>query len=344
MKTISLALICLLIKLCAAESLYAQGTAFTYQGRLNDGGSPAGGSYDLTFTIYDSTNIPGNVIAGPITNSATLVSNGLFTTTLDFGSNVFNGNAAWLEIGVRTNGNAAFATLSPRQQLTPTPYAMFANTASNLSGTVSASQLSGTLAVMQLPSAVITNNQSGVTMSGAFTGSFIGNGSGLTNIGGSTAGNYVFAYDTTTQTPPSYYYTNITFNSVIQTNGWYYTSSNATFTATQNGLCLVQYTATIANPPGTSYFSYIELKAVINNNTTAISGSDASNYVSPNTNGVAGQFLSRSFITYVSSGQQLSFQFCANGVASARLLPELEILNGQASYAPSFSVTIVRIQ
>lgn len=141
MKTLPLiaAVCCSLF--AAFNSSFAQGTAFTYQGRLNNSGNPASGSYDLTFTIYDSTNIPGNVIAGPITNSATLVSNGLFTTTLDFGSNVFNGNAAWLEIGVRTNGNAAFATLSPRQQLTPTPYAMFANTASNLVGTVSASQI-----------------------------------------------------------------------------------------------------------------------------------------------------------------------------------------------------------
>ena len=32
--------------------LIAQGTAFTYQGQLNDGGSPANGSYDLEFKIY----------------------------------------------------------------------------------------------------------------------------------------------------------------------------------------------------------------------------------------------------------------------------------------------------
>ena len=53
------------------SSVFAQGTAFTYQGRLNDGASPANGVYDLRFTIYDSTNFPGVVIAGPLTNSAT---------------------------------------------------------------------------------------------------------------------------------------------------------------------------------------------------------------------------------------------------------------------------------
>ena len=64
------------------STIFAQGTAFMYQGRLSDGGSPANGNYDLRFTIYDSTNVPGTVIAGPLTNSATAVSNGLFTVNL----------------------------------------------------------------------------------------------------------------------------------------------------------------------------------------------------------------------------------------------------------------------
>jgi len=61
----------------------AQSTAFTYQGRLNDGGVPASGSYDLAFTLFGvSSN--GTGLAGPITNSATAVYNGLFAVTLDF--------------------------------------------------------------------------------------------------------------------------------------------------------------------------------------------------------------------------------------------------------------------
>ena len=64
-------------------STLSQGSAFTYQGRLNDGGSPAGGIYDLRFTIYDSL-ASGTGVAGPLTNSATGVTNGLFTVTLDF--------------------------------------------------------------------------------------------------------------------------------------------------------------------------------------------------------------------------------------------------------------------
>ena len=116
-----------------SHETFAQGTAFTYQGRLNNGGSPANGSYDLTFTMY-ATNSGGSVFIGPLTNSAVGVTNGLFTVPLDFGSGIFDGNPRWLEIGVRTNGSVSFTTLSPRQQLTPTPYAIFANTASQLTG------------------------------------------------------------------------------------------------------------------------------------------------------------------------------------------------------------------
>lgn len=102
----------------------AQGTtAFTFQGRLNTTGGAATGSYDMTFAIWDA-NAAGDLIAGPITNSAVAVTNGLFTVTLNFGPGVFNGTNYWVEMAVCTNGSSNFVTLVPRQQLTPTPYAL----------------------------------------------------------------------------------------------------------------------------------------------------------------------------------------------------------------------------
>src|SRR5262245_6930485 len=119
--------------LVSAARVAAQGTAFTYQGRLNDGGGAASGSYDLRFAVYDAGS-GGNLIAGPVTNSATGVSNGLFAVGLDFGAGVFTGPGRWLEIGVRTNSGSpgAFTTLGQRQALTASPYAIFASAASNL--------------------------------------------------------------------------------------------------------------------------------------------------------------------------------------------------------------------
>ena len=110
---------------------FAQGTAFTYQGRLNDGGTPASGAYDLTFAVFDAASI-GAQVGATLTNAAVAVSNGLFTVTLDFGAGIFTGPDRWLEIGVATNGDGGFVTLSPRQALLPAPYAIYANTASTV--------------------------------------------------------------------------------------------------------------------------------------------------------------------------------------------------------------------
>src|SRR5665213_1940746 len=117
-------------------------------------------------------------VAGPLTNSPLVVTNGLFTVQLDFGG-VFDGSARWLDIGVRTNGSAGgFTPLSARREILPAPYALFASTASNVSGTVSAANLSGTVALAQLPATVVTNGASGVNISGTFSG----NGAGVTNV------------------------------------------------------------------------------------------------------------------------------------------------------------------
>jgi hypothetical protein len=126
MKTKSAALCLLTFVLCL--SAFAQGTAFTYQGRLNVGANPANGTYDLQFTPYGLAS-GGSGVAAPLTKSPVGVTNGLFTVTLDFGAGVFTGASRWLEIGVRTNGGASFTVLSPRQPLTPTPYALYAPSA-----------------------------------------------------------------------------------------------------------------------------------------------------------------------------------------------------------------------
>ena len=152
-------------------SSFAQGTAFTYQGRLVDGASPANGIYDLRFSMYDSS-ANGNTIGSSLTNSATSISNGLFTTTLDFGVNVFTGADRWLEISVRTNGGTSFTTVSPRQKLTPSPYAIFAES-------VGAGGLGG-----GTNSNAITFNNS----ANNFNGNFTGNGGGLTNLNATSLG------------------------------------------------------------------------------------------------------------------------------------------------------------
>jgi hypothetical protein len=113
----------LLITLSATGFVYAQGSAFTYQGRLSSGGNAANGLYDFQFAIYDASS---NAVGSVVVSNAMPVSNGLFTVTIDPGAGVFSGTARWLEVAVRTNGGGAFTVLLPRQPITPTPYASFA--------------------------------------------------------------------------------------------------------------------------------------------------------------------------------------------------------------------------
>jgi len=125
--------------LCAikASAVVPLGAGFTYQGKLNDAGAPANGNYDMIFNLYDApTN--GNVLGSFSIFGAVPVSNGLFTLELnsygEFGPSAFNGQARWLQMGVRTNNNNAlnpWIYLNPRQPLDPTPQAMFALNASN---------------------------------------------------------------------------------------------------------------------------------------------------------------------------------------------------------------------
>ncbi|KPL25150.1 MAG: hypothetical protein AMJ75_01715, partial [Phycisphaerae bacterium SM1_79] len=106
------------------------GTAFSYQGRLMDAEAPADGLYDLQFKLFDDPNvILGNQLGSAIDINDLDVIEGYFTVHLDFGTGIFDGNAVWLEVAVRAGELAEpneYTVLLPRQQLNPTPYALYA--------------------------------------------------------------------------------------------------------------------------------------------------------------------------------------------------------------------------
>ncbi|MBN1139178.1 MAG: hypothetical protein JXM73_21550 [Anaerolineae bacterium] len=109
-----------------ADPLQGMGTAFTYQGRLDQDGRGVTAMCDLAFRLYDEA-AEGNQVGSPITTTVA-ITEGLFTTGLDFGDGAFSGDARWLQIAVQCPGDAAFTTL-PRQALTAVPYAMYAQAA-----------------------------------------------------------------------------------------------------------------------------------------------------------------------------------------------------------------------
>lgn len=126
------------VAMLIAPAALAQTTAFTYQGQLRQGGTPANGTFDMRFRAYDA--LTGGSQPGPtvcVDNVA--VSNGVFSTVIDLGPIWNTTSARWLEVEVRqdsglTCGNSGgFTLLSPRQVITAAPKASSAGTAFSLS-------------------------------------------------------------------------------------------------------------------------------------------------------------------------------------------------------------------
>ncbi len=107
-----------------AASATPLGTAFNYQGQLQNGGAPANGSYDFQFIVYDAA-VGGSQVGPIVTKSAVAVANGLFAVPLDFG-NVFGNSQLFLDISVRAAGGSSYTPLTPRQALLPVPLASYA--------------------------------------------------------------------------------------------------------------------------------------------------------------------------------------------------------------------------
>ena len=97
-------------------------TAFTYQGRLTEGGHPANGAYDLQFRLYSAAD-GGHQVGSTVIKHNVQVIQGLFTVELDF-DDAFTGKRRWLEVSVRHAGSGAYTLLQPRQELTAAPYAL----------------------------------------------------------------------------------------------------------------------------------------------------------------------------------------------------------------------------
>lgn len=120
-----------------AQTPLSQG--FSYQGRYEENGFPVNGTVHLRFSLWDSSGegLPptgGNQIGAVQILTDVPVSDGVFTVTLnaggEFGPNAFNGEARWLQIVVCGDPNCqSLTTLSPRQPITGTPYAVQASRA-----------------------------------------------------------------------------------------------------------------------------------------------------------------------------------------------------------------------
>jgi len=178
----------ILFYVCFAVCVSAQTTAFNYQGSLKDGASAANGNYDFQFALYDAVS-GGNQLGSTLNRNSLAVANGVFTVSLDFGSQ-FPGANRFLEIRVRLTGQPSLTTLTPRQQVNSEPYSvksLTTDTASSLNCTacVTAAQIAsvnGASITGTIPAASIP----------AGSGSYIQNGTGLQTANQNISGNGFF--------------------------------------------------------------------------------------------------------------------------------------------------------
>ena len=129
-KTTLLNLLSFSIFICfTASAALAQTTRFTYQGKLTDTGTSSV-TYDFEFRLCASAGSCTTPLAMQQVSNV-LLTNGVFTVTLDFGAGVFDGSDRWLEIAVKRPAQATYTTLAPLQPLTSEPYAIRSLSATN---------------------------------------------------------------------------------------------------------------------------------------------------------------------------------------------------------------------
>ena len=127
-KVLAILVLGLLVSPIELVGAAPMGTAFTYQGRLVDDSSAANGQYDIQFKVFDNPDASLGIQQGSTIYINNLnVIDGYFTAELDFGRDVFTGDARWLEIGVRPGADTgSYTILSPLQEIKPTPHAIHA--------------------------------------------------------------------------------------------------------------------------------------------------------------------------------------------------------------------------
>lgn len=146
----------ILIVLASLVAASAQTSQFTYQGRLTDGSVPAGGTYQMQFSIWDAVS-GGTQIGSTLTFDGgaagnpppVTVVNGVFTVNLNFSpATPFAAGAdRWIQTAVRKTADPpGYTTLNPRQQLTSSPYAIRTLNSAQADLALDSQKLGGTVA------------------------------------------------------------------------------------------------------------------------------------------------------------------------------------------------------
>ncbi|OAI39759.1 hypothetical protein AYO38_07085 [bacterium SCGC AG-212-C10] len=157
--------------------------SFTYQGKLTQASADASGPFDFQFFLFDAA-AGGAQVGATITTPAVAVTNGLFAVQLNFGDAAFSGDTRWLEVRVKASAAASYESLG-RQQLTATPYALYARAAA-VATTASVATVAQSVpwsGITGVPAEIADGDQTGPTYTAQSPVALVGNAFGFSTVG-----------------------------------------------------------------------------------------------------------------------------------------------------------------
>ena len=189
------------LTLFSGSSAWAIPQTLNFQGYLKESGSPVTGTRDMTFSLYAAPSGGSSLFSEAHTGaSAVTVSTGVFNATIgDLTSggiplNLFDGSDRYVEVAVG-------ATTLPRQKITSVGNAFFAATAATLTpgAQISSAVFTATGSTQySLQTSSGINVQNGGVTAPFFSGTFVGNGAGLTGLTGTDSSKVARTGDTMT--------------------------------------------------------------------------------------------------------------------------------------------------
>ncbi len=143
----------------AALAVVAPATAsavnrvFTYQGEVEKNGTPFEGVCDFRFGIFDAAT--GGSQSGTTQAASATVNGGLFSALINT-NDAFDGGTRFLDVSMRCpGGSGSYVGLTPRQELTATPYSFYAPEA----GIAGGLQCTGCVGSGEIASGAVTDLQ-----------------------------------------------------------------------------------------------------------------------------------------------------------------------------------------
>ncbi|PIV90239.1 hypothetical protein COW46_05165 [Candidatus Gracilibacteria bacterium CG17_big_fil_post_rev_8_21_14_2_50_48_13] len=147
---------------------------------------------------------------------------------------------------------------------------------------------------------------------------------------GAAGSNYVFAYDTTTQSvAAANTFQDVIYDSNGLINGWSHTPGTSVFTAAVSGIYMVNMTGRVAKAGGAN--TTLSFRGLLNG--AEVPGSQAYGTIA----GSSGDTLSGNFIVQVNAGDVLKIQMAA-GTVQGQIVP-----GGQGTTLPSTQLSVWRL-